>query len=156
MAAEFVGLHFPVQREFSVDGKKAGDIMPDGSIYVGTIKDRPVFTTPEDEGRPLSFREAFEGALEKRTCGRSDWRVPRSEELHAMFASSAIKGFTADRPEKYWGIGKVTISEEPEDYEAFCEEERERCCATSVEDEYRAHVRYVRGSRLKTYLFQNR
>lgn len=111
--SEFLGLHFPVQPEFLVDVKKAGDVMPDGSIYVGTINDHPVFTTPKDEGRPVSLREAFEGALEKRTCGRNDWRVQKSEEMNAMFASSAIKGFSADDPEKYWSIGEVATSDDP-------------------------------------------
>lgn len=83
---------------------KAGDKMPDGSIYVGISPDtrKPFYAAAEDAPLSLSFNKACEYAQRK---GKG-WRLPSPAELEMMFnLRAAIGNFNqteTDGYNRYW------------------------------------------------------
>lgn len=70
---------------------RGGDIMPDGSIYLGKYKGRDWLVAAEDakdgNGKNLlmDFNEAAAYAATSRAHGRNDWVVPTNDILMQMF-----------------------------------------------------------------------
>jgi hypothetical protein len=77
-------------------GKKIGDKMPDGTIYVGISPDtnKQMYTPPADAPLTYTFNEAKKHAKKLRAHGHQDWRVPSKDELNVLFNNRAqITGF---------------------------------------------------------------
>ena len=91
---------------------KAGDVMPDGTVYAGISPDtgRPIYAALADAPLAMNWRHAVEG--EKYNInrwypislsasgsyeghGHKDWRMPNREELKVLFDNrAAIGGFS--------------------------------------------------------------
>jgi hypothetical protein len=68
--------------------RKAGERMPDGSIYAGLspTTGSPMYTTPADAPHACTFREARRYAFNLDAHGNRDWRVPTRAEMKALLA----------------------------------------------------------------------
>lgn len=81
---------------------KPGDIMPDGTVYVGVSPStgRPLYAMPHDiEGR-YSFIGAQNAASAQTFGGHTDWRVPTIDELNQLYGLKGLIGRLAD--DWYW------------------------------------------------------
>jgi uncharacterized protein DUF1566 len=89
-------------------GPKAGDKMPDGTIYAGISPDtrQPMYTTPADAPLTMKWKAAMKYAKKLDAHGRQDWRVPTKRELNVLFNNrAAIGGFNlsgSDPAGWYW------------------------------------------------------
>lgn len=66
-----------------------GDKMPDGTVYAGISPEtgRPLYTTPADAQRTLTYDAAQEYAAGLNAHGHHDWRVPAAGELNVLFTN---------------------------------------------------------------------
>ncbi len=76
---------------------KAGDVMPNGSIYVGISPDTQerMFVTAQDASLSMNFNDAAIYAKGLAVHGRKDWRLPTLDELKMIFQNKeegALKG----------------------------------------------------------------
>ncbi len=81
----------------AIENASIGDILPDGSVYVGISPDtnKPMCATAADAPVSMSFNAAAQYAEELDAHGHSDWRVPTIEELNVLYQNhekGALKG----------------------------------------------------------------
>ena len=90
---------------------KAGDKMPDGTIYAGISPEtgKKMYAMPADASVTYTFNEAQEHAQTINACkehGHDDWHVPTKGELNVLFNNrAAIGGFNvsgSDPSGWYW------------------------------------------------------
>lgn len=75
---------------------RAGDRMPDGSVYAGISPDtgKPLFAAAADAPLRMAFNEAKKYAQKLDLHGHKDWRLPTKDELSVLFKNRAsIGGF---------------------------------------------------------------
>lgn len=73
---------------------KAGDRMPDGTIFAGVSPDtnKPMYATPADAPLTMTFNAAKGYATKLDAHGHKDWRVPTRDELNVLFNNRAAIG----------------------------------------------------------------
>jgi Protein of unknown function (DUF1566) len=75
---------------------KAGEGMPDGTVFAGISPDTgsPMYTTPADAPLIMKWKQATAYARNLEAHGHRDWRVPTKDELTVLYNNqAAIRGF---------------------------------------------------------------
>lgn len=93
------------RKAFNETTSKPGDIVKDGSIFVGIDEEtqNALFAVAQDEPYKLSWEESRIVARSRNDHGHSDWRSPTRKELTMLFNARNEGAFVdAFRPVKYW------------------------------------------------------
>jgi Protein of unknown function (DUF1566) len=72
--------------------RQIGDVMPDGIVYAGYDKDKPICAMPSDAPQTMPWKSATEYAAGLDALGHKDWRLPTRSELHVLFQNRAAIG----------------------------------------------------------------
>lgn len=73
---------------------KLGEIMPDGTVYVGVSPDtgRAIFAMPHHLPSRMTWTEAQKAVTEQSFGGYSDWRLPTRNEMEHLFQTKVLSG----------------------------------------------------------------
>ncbi|MCC2099428.1 MAG: hypothetical protein KDJ29_21230 [Hyphomicrobiales bacterium] len=89
---------------------RIGDVMPDGSIYVG-ISPRtgePFFIPAEKTPKRLPHKQAVEAIGKLDAHGHKDWRLGSEEEYRHIFQHRLVPSITPLVPLKfYWAVSDI-------------------------------------------------
>jgi hypothetical protein len=74
----------------ALEALKIGQRMADGTIYFGSLRNRPLFTTPRNEIREADYYGQAHMARslnQRKAHGHKDWDNPRKDELELLCAN---------------------------------------------------------------------
>lgn len=90
-----------------------GDVMPDGTVYVGLSPDTgsPMYAAANNVPLTLKWKSAMHYAEILRVHGHADWRLPSEAELNVLFENQR-KGALAGTFNKgwYWSSSELFCS----------------------------------------------